>query len=255
MNKVNKVNKMMKMNNRLEKKPILMAVILILIYIAGVGVGDALSESIRINHLVTLPILLVLSVVLFTMAQKRGYFNNVKVTKENARKCFYYVPLFVLAIIQFFGGINQALTMRDILIFVWMMIGVGFVEEVLFRGFLFKGILAKSGLKRAILISGITFGLGHIVNLLNGYGSIEQVHQIVVAVAIGLVLALLVAITDSLLPGILFHIVFNISGSITNQESNIQSVMVIAILAIALPYAWYLSRLVNAKRAVLSAEC
>ncbi|WP_106007809.1 CPBP family intramembrane glutamic endopeptidase [Clostridium luticellarii] len=39
----------------------------------------------------------------------------------------------------------------------FLMIGTGFVEEVLFRGFLFQGIYCKSGANKAIFISGITF--------------------------------------------------------------------------------------------------
>ena len=68
------------------------------------------------------------------------------------------------------------------------------------------------------------------------------------AVAIGIVLALLVAITNNLWPGILFHIVFNISGSISVQESSSEMLMLVAILAISLSYALYLSNVLNLKR-------
>lgn len=84
------------------------------------------------------------------------------------------------------------------------MIGTGFVEEVLFRGFLFQGIYCKSGANKAIFISGITFGIGHVVNLFRGYAAVELAAQIGVAIVIGIVLALLVAVTKNILPGIFF---------------------------------------------------
>ncbi len=68
-----------------------------------------------------------------------------------------------------------------------MMIFVGFLEEIIFRGFLFRGI-AKDNLKEAVIISSVTFGIGHIVNLLNGYDILKNSIQIVFAVAVGFML-------------------------------------------------------------------
>lgn len=42
---------------------------------------------------------------------------------------------------------------------------VGYVEEIIFRGLLYKAI-EKDNVKQAIIISAVTFGAGHIVNLL-----------------------------------------------------------------------------------------
>ncbi|HSP47812.1 MAG TPA: CPBP family intramembrane glutamic endopeptidase, partial [Clostridiaceae bacterium] len=89
---------------------------------------------------------------------------------------------------------------------------------------------------------GITFGLGHIVNLMRGYGYAEQVGQIVVAVAIGITLALIVARTRNIVPGILFHILFNISGSVTRQETGMETMLAVAIVVLSLGYALYLSK-------------
>ena len=64
------------------------------------------------------------------------------------------------------------------------MINVGFIEEVIFRGFLFK-MMAKDNLKLAIIVSAVTFGIGHIVNLLNGGDLIPALLQIFYAIALG----------------------------------------------------------------------
>jgi membrane protease YdiL (CAAX protease family) len=122
------------------------------------------------------------------------------------------------------------------------MAGVGFIEELLFRGFLYQAIEGRSGVKRAVLISGVTFGLGHIVNLMRGYGYAEQVGQIVVAVAIGIMLALIASRTRNIVPGIIFHILFNVSGSVTRQDIGLQTIPAALIVVISLAYAFYLSK-------------
>jgi membrane protease YdiL (CAAX protease family) len=61
---------------------------------------------------------------------------------------------------------------------------VGFLEELIFRGFLFTA-LRKDSLKVAVIVSSVTFGMGHIVNLLNGAPLGETLLQIVYATAAG----------------------------------------------------------------------
>ena len=77
------------------------------------------------------------------------------------------------------------------------MANVGYLEELLFRGYLLEAIEQDKGRRRAVIISGITFGLGHIVNIFRGYQALELVAQIAGAIAIGLVLALLVVETGT----------------------------------------------------------
>lgn len=237
------------MNRLMERKPILHAVIWIMIYILMVNVGDAVSEQIGIPHIATSIILILFSVGLVLYMKKNNWFERYGIrgiTKKDLSKTLLYAPLIVLAFIQMFAGINPTLSMAEMVIFCVLMISVGSIEEMVFRGFLFKAIETKSGINRAIVISGITFGIGHIVNLFRGYGYAELMGQIIIAIAIGIVLALLVAITKNIVPGILFHIVFNISGTITKSGSY-EVYLMISILCIALCYAFYLSRFLQRK--------
>jgi energy-coupling factor transporter ATP-binding protein EcfA2 len=55
------------------------------------------------------------------------------------------------------------------------MANVGYLEELLFRGYLLEAIEQDKGRRRAVIISGITFGLGHIVNIFRGYEALELV--------------------------------------------------------------------------------
>ncbi|MGB7605748.1 MAG: CPBP family intramembrane glutamic endopeptidase [Lutisporaceae bacterium] len=238
------------MNKLREKKPILHAVMWIIFYIVMVNIGDGLSELTGVANLVTSVVLIVFSIILVLYLKKNNCFETYGIkgiTKKDLRMTLFYVPLIMLAFIQYFAGIDKTLSMTAIATSCLLMIGVGFIEELIFRGFLFQGIYVKSGANRAILISGITFGIGHIVNLLRGYTLMEQMGQIIVAIGIGIALALLVAITKNIVPGILFHIVFNISGTITKAESNLQIYLMIAILSISAFYAIYLFRFVHSK--------
>ena len=75
------------------------------------------------------------------------------------------------------------------------MLNIGFIEEIIFRGFLFK-MMAKDGLKSAIIVSSLTFGLGHIVNLLNGADFIPTLMQVCYAVSIGYLFVVIFHITN-----------------------------------------------------------
>ena len=82
---------------------------------------------------------------------------------------------------------------------------VGFVEEMLFRGFLFTALLKKDGPRVAVIVSAVTFGIGHIVNLLAGMATAENLLMIVFAVAWGFVFTMVYYKSGSLLPCILVH--------------------------------------------------
>lgn len=226
----------------LETKPVAHAVFWIVLYIAIVNVGDALGGT---ANLATSLLLTAFSIGLFFYSKTRIHVGFDSFSKSDAKRTLYYLPLAVLVGLSFLGEIDASLSITDILIAVLLMINVGYVEEMLFRGYLLEAIEKGKGKKRAIIISGITFGIGHIVNILRGYDASELAVQIAGAVAIGLVLALLVVLTRNLIPGILFHILFNIGGTITVQESSSEVVLLLLIIGICAAYLLYLLRYLN----------
>ena len=56
------------------------------------------------------------------------------------------------------------------------MVLAAYVEEIIFRGFLYK-VIEKDNVKQAIVISAVTFGAVHIVNLFTGQASLETFLQ------------------------------------------------------------------------------
>lgn len=75
-------------------------------------------------------------------------------------------------------------------------------------------------MRSAIIVSSITFGAGHIVNLLNGQPLFETTIQILFAVAVGFTLVILFYKGRSLIPCIIFHGLNNSLSAIekTNTE-------------------------------------
>ena len=202
---------------------------------------NELVRQTGIGSLVTALILIVFSGVLLKTHQLQDLLLQLPERNVYAR-VWYFLPLLVLAVIQWFVGLEPTLGLSDILVAALLMMAVGFIEEALFRGMLFLAIEKNSTTKRAIIINRITFGFGHIVNLLRGYSSTELLSQIAVAIAVGILLALLVAKTLSITPGAIFHALFNFSGTVTSQDTELQMMLLAPILIITVVYSIVISR-------------
>ena len=98
------------------------------------------------------------------------------------------------------------------------MLCVGFIEELIFRGFLFK-VLAKDNIKSAIIVSSVTFGIGHVINLFNGSGMdlISIFCQIIFAIAVGFLFVTIFYRGGSLIPCIITHSAINTLSTFANE--------------------------------------
>lgn len=191
-----------------EVRPIWHAVVWIVAYVVLVPIGDALSELVGEPNSVTAPLLAVLSLVLLLYVRRNGwlgYYGLRSFRKADFTKTLLYIPLLAIAMMQYAKGLRAGLDVTAVLLIIALMVCVGFIEELVFRGFLFRAILEKRSLTGAVVISGITFGLGHVVNLARGYTGVEQLIQIGSAIVLGIVLALLFAVTGTIVPLIIFH--------------------------------------------------
>ena len=126
------------------------------------------------------------------------------------------------------------------------MLCVGFLEEVIFRGLLFAAI-AKDNVKSAIVISSVTFGIGHIINLFNGSGMelVNNLCQIVFAIAVGFLLVTIFYRGGSLLPCILVHSAINTLGTFASDAGLTMEMRLLhlgALIAITVAYTLILTR-------------
>ena len=129
------------------------------------------------------------------------------------------------------------------------MLCVGFLEEMIFRGFLFCA-MAKNGVKSAIIVSSVTFGVGHIVNLNNGSGAelLPNLLQVAYAMAAGFMFVMIFYKTKSLLPCIITHGVFNALSVFVNEaamtsQRNIISCLFMVVISGA--YALYIAYMIK----------
>ena len=126
------------------------------------------------------------------------------------------------------------------------MLCVGFLEEVIFRGLLFKAI-AKDNIKSAIVISSVSFGIGHIINLFNGSGMdiINNLCQIIFAIAVGFLLVTIFYRGGSLLPCIIVHSAINMLGTFANDTSlttEMHLLHLVVLIVITVAYTLILTR-------------
>ncbi|MBQ7004220.1 MAG: CPBP family intramembrane metalloprotease [Oscillospiraceae bacterium] len=198
------------MRKLFEKSEIWFAVMWIIIYVVGFSTADSISESIGIPKLVTAIISLVMSAVLFFFVKKNdlmAYFGLCR-AEGRSRKYLYFLPILLISSVNFWNGITCKASLPEVILFIISMLCVGFLEELIFRGFLFKA-MCRDNVKTAIVVSSLTFGFGHIVNLLRGEALLETLMQLIYASAIGFCFTVLFYVSKSIIPCIIAHAVVN----------------------------------------------
>ena len=120
---------------------------------------------------------------------------------------------------------------------------VGFLEEVIFRGLLFKA-MSRDGLRTAVIVSSLTFGFGHIVNLLLGAPLLETLLQLIYASAVGFCYTAILLCCGSILPCIISHAAVNSLSAFASEPSNTVLVIIAAVqTVISVAYGiWLLKR-------------
>ena len=189
-----------------------------------------------------MPYLLVLSIIAIVWISKNGLFEKYGLCKTDveAKRFLYYVPLIVLVSCNFWYGVRRNGTWGEFALYAMSMLCVGYLEEIIFRGFLFRA-MQKDGTKSAIIVSSVTFGIGHIVNLINGSGAtlLPNLCQVVSAVAIGFLFVVMFYRGKSLIPCILAHQFINITSFFANEnaiDNTTRIVQSVIICVIALVY-------------------
>lgn len=231
-----------------EKSEIWFAVAWIVVYVVGCSIADSLSESVGFEKSVTLVFTPALSAVAYTFIQKNGLqtYYGLCAAKYPAGKILCYVPLVVIALVNVWFGVKMKYSLPETLCYFASMMLVGFLEEVIFRGFLFKA-MSKDGLRAAIIVSSITFGIGHVVNLLNGSGAelVSNLCQVCYAIAIGFLFVTIFRRGGSLWPCVITHGVLNALSAISNESMTERYLIPVsaALILVSLGYAFVLCRL------------
>lgn len=222
-----------------RKSEVTFAVLWIAAYVILTSIADELSVAAGVVKSVTAALHIVMSLILFHWIRANQLSRKYGLCRSEvpARRFLYYLPLIIIVVTPFLNGVGMKYSLPETILYFVSMCCVGFLEEVIFRGLLFRA-MEKDNLKSAVIVSSLTFGIGHIVNLFNGSGRslAESLVQIVFAVLIGFVLVLIFYHGKSLIPCILFHSannafrVFAAEGSLNPTMELIINLVIIVIV-------------------------
>lgn len=210
------------LNDLHEKSELYFALVWIGIYCIVNSLAHPISDAIGIESSAALVFNGILTVTLYIWVRRKGLLEYYGLcgSKVPAARFLWYIPLILFMSRNLWLGFGMNLPVADTVCYILSMLCVGFLEEVIFRGFLFKA-LAKDNVKTAIIISSVTFGLGHILNLFNGSGMelIENLCQVVGAIACGFLFVIIFYRGGSLIPCIVAHSVNNAVSIFANQAA------------------------------------
>ena len=217
------------MKKLFEKEPIWFAVTWIAIYVLTFSAADGLSETIGVPKLLTVCVGLLLSAVLLGFIGKNGlkeYFG-LRAVQGDWKPFLYFVPLLIISSASSWSGLALTQPLHLAALAVAAMCLVGLLEELIFRGLLFR-TMCRDNAKVAILVSSLTFGVGHIVNLLMGAPLLDTLLQLVYASAVGFCYTAIVYVGGSIWPCVISHAVVN-SLSVFAPESSVTMDIVTAV--------------------------
>lgn len=227
------------MKKLFEKYEVLFCIALIVLYVAvnsfcmqNFGIGD--WRSTVINTLFSA------GLVALILALKGAEYYGLK-GMGNPREYLYFLPLVLIVSVNLWSGFHTNQTPSGTLFYILTMLNVGFIEEIVFRGFLFR-MMAKDNLRTAILVGALTFGAGHIVNLLNGAELVPTLLQVCYATSIGYLFVIIFHRSGSLIPCILAHSVNNALSVFAGENALSRYVAPVFLMIVPLLYAFYIQK-------------
>ncbi len=202
-----------------DSKPVGFAVMLIVIYVIGLSNVTAISTAVGVEFLAEAVFAVALSALILIFAGKNGLMGYLGLCKPQipAKDMLFYLPLVAVGMHGIYFGVGMEYGLLTTVLRTVMMLCVGLLEEVIFRGFLFKAI-ARTSVKRAVLVSALTFAIGHIVNLFNGQDLFETVIQIIFAVAFGFMVVFIFVKSESIIPCVLVHSAFDCMSAFNKAQ-------------------------------------
>ena len=219
-----------------DKSELGFALVWIAIYCVGMSVFDEISRSIGVESSAAAVFAVAVSLFLYFWLKKQGKLEHFGLCKPkaSAKAFLFYIPLIVITSKNLWGGVAMHYDAVGTVCFIVKMICVGFLEELIFRGFLFKA-MSRNSIKWAVVVSSLTFGLGHIINLINGSGMgvAENLVQIFFAVLIGFLYVIIFWRGGSLWPCVISHGVFNSLSAFSAEGEGMIQLAVLCVLTVA----------------------
>ena len=224
-----------------EKNEQAFAIVWIVVYCVLQSFANPVNKKIGIEYSASAVFCILQTMILFTFIRKNHLQKRYGLCKSSVPACrfLYYVPLFILATGNLWNGAAVNYSLTETVCRIVCMLCVGFLEEVIFRGFLFVSI-AKDNVTSAIIISSVTFGVGHLINLFNGRGMdlATNLCQICFAIAVGFLFVTIFYRGGSLFPCIIVHSAINTLSIFVNKtditmEKHLVHIFILIFITIA----------------------
>ncbi len=221
-----------------EKSELTFALVCIAAYCVLQSLANPLDRTIGVPYSASAILCALQAAFLWSFLRQNGLFQRYGLCRSSVpgKQFLYHIPLLILMTRNFWNGIAINLPLSGMICYIVCMLCVGFVEEVIFRGLLFKA-LEKDNVDTAIVISSVTFGLGHLLNLINGSGMglAENLFQVTGAIAIGFLFVVLFHRGESLYPCVIAHAVINITSAFANVDGlTMERRMIFHVISIAI---------------------
>ncbi|MBN1579477.1 MAG: CPBP family intramembrane metalloprotease [Anaerolineae bacterium] len=218
-------------------------------------VGNPVAEfwKVLIEHTLT-------GLILVRLLHKLGLFKRAGFTPLGQWKAVWLVwPLLVFALLNLDSLIDGSLVIDWsrpglIALYMCMNLAIGFCEEVMGRGVVLLAMLGKwgrtrRGIYRAVIVSGLLFGIGHIFNLLTGrLTPLASLTQIGFSVFFGVAFAACFLRNNAIWPVVIVHALIDIAGGLRHiavggaaqaAVANNTAIQAVTALLITLPLFLY----------------
>ena len=236
------------MRGLFERSELGFALAWIVVYVVGFGNAGVLTDSETTNYAIQVTVGAVMVVALVCFASRNGLLEywGLRPFRGDWRRFLWFVPLLVAMSENLWLGVG--LRAGDIPTTVLGVLAIGvmapILEELVLRSILYRA-LGRDDALRAFVICAVTFGVGHISNLLFGADRLYTLIQVGFALCIGFCLMAVLHTGRSLFPCMLAHIEMNalsFFGHTSDSYGAPEFTCIIVMCAICVAYGIYLLR-------------
>lgn len=210
--------------------------------------GNMASKDADIYYISAVPNLM-LAVICFIYLHKTKIRKEIGLGErptEKASTMLYYIPLFLLPMLSFFYGVKTDLSILDVGLLLCMYAGVGFMEEIIFRGLMFQALSKKWNPVVVVVFISFTFAVGHITSMAAiGQSGSDTVLQIINALVVGFMFMVVMVASRNISACIIAHIMYNFIANITKISSTNTEIILISFIVTALYFVYLLLRSSN----------
>jgi membrane protease YdiL (CAAX protease family) len=196
-----------------SRRPYSGAVLFLLLFFLLSLIGGGVAGSITRDPVLLLTLsYFIIGTGAFLLMSGLGWWMKAGFTTFGRQRdiVLYLLPT-VIALFSLTEGISVT-GWRDVALFASFSLIVAWTEEAFFRGLILQTLL-PAGIRIAVILSAVLFGLPHLLNAIGGlWDPLFVIANSVAAFGIGITLAALVIRTGTIWPPVLIHALVNFTA-------------------------------------------